>query len=244
MVEMRSSTLRVLGLIPARGGSKGIPRKNIAPFAGRPLVSYTCESALAARSLTRVIASTDDEEIAAIIRAEGVEIPFLRPSTLAQDDTPAADVAHHAIEWLRCEDKWEPDIVVLLQPTSPLRQASDIDGAIARMIEQSADTVVSVVPVPHIFLPWSLMVDDGGVLHDFWTEKLPFDRFHRQGQPVLFARNGPAVIAARTATLIGRNSFYGETIVPYPMDRLRSIDIDEPADLVLAELIKSKIDMC
>jgi CMP-N-acetylneuraminic acid synthetase len=224
----------VLGLIPARGGSKAIPLKNIAPLDGRPLVSFTCEAALAARTLTRVIASTDNEDIASVVRKAGVEVPFLRPPELAQDHTPSIDVARHAVAWLDHEQHWRPDIVVLLQPTSPLRQAEHIDGAVRQLIAENIDTVVSVVPVPHNFLPWSLMALEGGRLVDFWKADLPFDRYRRQGQPTLFARNGPAVLVTRTKVLETRNSFYGESIGAYQMDERSSIDIDEPEDLAIA----------
>jgi CMP-N,N'-diacetyllegionaminic acid synthase len=226
--------LTVLGLIPARGGSKAIPRKNIVPLGGRPLVSYTCEAALAARTLTRVVASTDDEDIAAVVREAGVEVPFLRPPQLAQDHTPSIDVARHAVAWLDREQGWKPDIVVLLQPTSPLRKAEHIDGAVRHLIAENIDTVVSVVPVPHNVLPWSLMELEGGRLRDFWTTELRFDRYRRQGQPTLFARNGPAVLVTRTQVLETCNSFYGESIGAYQMDTGSSVDIDGPDDLRLA----------
>jgi CMP-N-acetylneuraminic acid synthetase len=229
--------MKVLGLIPARGGSKAIPHKNITPLCGRPLVSFTCEAALAARTLDRVIGSTDDDDIASVIRRAGVEVPFLRPPELAQDHTPSIDVARHAVAWLDRESGWKAEIVVLLQPTSPLRRAEHIDGAVHLLLEENVDTVVSVVPVPHSFLPWSLMKLEHGRLHDFWTPDLPFDRYRRQGQPALFARNGPAVLATRTQTLEARNSFYGETVAAYPMDMRSSVDIDGPADLQLAEAL-------
>jgi CMP-N,N'-diacetyllegionaminic acid synthase len=227
----------VLGLIPARGGSKAIPHKNIVPLCGRPLVTFTCEAALAARTLDRVIASTDDDKIAEVIRQTGVEVPFLRPPELAQDHTPSISVARHAVAWLDRECGRRPDIVVLLQPTSPLRRAEHIDGAVRLLMQERVDTVVSVMSVPHNFLPWSLMSLEEGRLRDFWTPDLPFDRYRRQGQPPLFARNGPAVLVTRTQALEARNSFYGESVAAYPMDMRSSIDIDGVADLQFAEAL-------
>ncbi len=225
----------VLGLIPARGSSKNIPRKNIALLAGRPLLAYTCEATLGSRRLTRVLLSTDDQEIAQVGRACGVEVPFLRPLELAQDNTPSLSVAQHAVDWLIKHEGWEPDVLVLLQPTSPLRQARHIDEALERMVQAGADTVVSVVEVPHCFSPYTVMRLHNGWLHDFWREPVPFDRFRRQNLPVLYARNGPAVLATKAAVMFECKSFYGQRVIPYLMDEQESVDVDTPFDLRLAE---------
>jgi CMP-N,N'-diacetyllegionaminic acid synthase len=224
----------VLGLIPARGGSKSIPGKNIAPVAGRPLLAYTCAAALASAKLTRVLLSTDDVEIARVGRNCGVEVPFLRPDELARDDTPSLAVAQHAVRWLIEHEKWTPEILVLLQPTSPLRQARHIDEALGVMAQTDADTVVSVIEVPHRFSPYSVMSLRDGRLENFWKDPLPFDRFRRQNLPVLYARNGPAVLATRTSVLLEQNNFYGPRVAPYIMSQEESIDIDSPSDLELA----------
>ena len=229
--------MNTLGLIPARGGSSGIPRKNIVPVLGRPLLTYTCEAALASRLLTRIVVTTDDEEIAAVARSAGAEVPFLRPAELARADTPSAPVALHAVEWLRQRQDWEADVVVLLQPTSPLRRAAHIDEALARMATTEADTVVSVVPVPHRFSPYNVGRVTHGRWRDFWEEPLPFDRLRRQAAPQFYARNGPAVIAARTPVLRSRRSFFGDSVVTYEMTEADSVDIDTPFDLRLAEFL-------
>lgn len=226
--------MNILGLIPARGGSKGIPQKNIAQVAGRPLLAYTGEAALNSRRLTRVILSTNDEAIAEAGRKCGIEVPFLRPPELARDDTPSLPVAQHAVRWLEENDHWKADVLVLLQPTSPLRRTEHIDQALARMDELQADTVVSVIEVPHRFSPYSVMRSENGVLQDFWTDPLPFDRFRRQSAPVLYARNGPAVLACRSQVLFDRASFYGERIAGYVMSEEDSVDVDTPLDLRLA----------
>ena len=225
----------VLGLIPARGGSKGIPRKNIALLAGLPLLAYTCEAALASRVLNRVVLSTDDEQIAEVGRQCGVEVPFLRPASLAQDETPSIDVVRHAVEHLRDKEHWTPDVVVLLQPTSPLRKARHIDEALDRKKETKAETVVSVIEVPHHFNPHSVMQLKDGELVDFLPAPPDFDRFRRQALPVLYARNGPAVLASRAEVILNSNSFYGAKIVPYLMTEEDSLDIDSKLDLWLAE---------
>jgi CMP-N,N'-diacetyllegionaminic acid synthase len=234
---------KILGLIPARGGSKTIPRKNITPLAGRPLLAYTCEAALGSKMLARVVLSTDDQEIAEVGLACSVEVPFLRPSELAQDNTPSVSVAEHALRWLSEHDSFEPDVLVLLQPTSPFRQARHIDEALEQMQQTGADTVVSVAQVPHRFSPYSIMQLRDGWLSDFWQERVSFDRFRRQDQPVLFARNGPAILATRVIVISERQSFYGRTIAPYVMTEEESLDIDRPFDLRLAECLIAQADL-
>jgi len=229
--------MNVLGLITARGGSKGIPGKNVAPCGGRPLIAWTCDAATGARCITRSIVSTDDPEIARVAEAYGVEAPFLRPAELASDSARSIDVARHAVDALR-DAGWGTDVVVLLQPTSPLRCARHVDEAFARLGEGD-DAVVSVVPVPHRYAPWSVMQLEGGRVHDYMTGELGFARDRRQGQPHLFARNGPAIVVTR-ASVIAAGSFYGERCVPYEMTAEDSIDIDERFDLELADWLLSR----
>ena len=139
--------MNVLGLIPARGGSKGVPRKNIRQLAGKPLLAYTAEAALASSRLTRVILSTDDEEIAEVGRSCGLEVPFLRPAKLAEDTTPTLPVVQHAVQFLETRGE-QFDAICLLQPTNPLRQTSDIDGCIELLESAEADTVFTMLAVP------------------------------------------------------------------------------------------------
>src|SRR5258706_10337909 len=122
--------MEVLGIIPARGGSKGIPRKNLVRLAGRPLIAYTCDAARGSERLTRVIVSTDDDEIAETARGLGVEVPFMRPAHLAADETPMVDVLLDALATLGRVDNYRPDVIVLLQPTSPLRRSAHVDAAV------------------------------------------------------------------------------------------------------------------
>ncbi|MBI3951349.1 MAG: acylneuraminate cytidylyltransferase family protein [Acidobacteria bacterium] len=226
--------MNILGLIPARGGSKAIPHKNIAPLAGRPLLAYTCEAARASRCLTRVVLSTDDEQIAEIGCHCGVEAPFLRPRQLARDDTSTVLVAQHAIQWLMKFQDWQTDVLVLLQPTSPLRRTQQIDEAVNLFLQSRADTVVSVVEVPHHYSPYSIMRLVDGFLQDFWQEPLPFDRYRRQNLPVLYARNGPAILVTQVELITEQGSFYGPRVIPYEMAEEDSVDIDTPHDLELA----------
>jgi CMP-N-acetylneuraminic acid synthetase len=234
----------ILGVIPARGGSKGIPRKNLAPLGGRPLIAYTCDAARGSRTLTRVVASTDDEEVAAVARRLGIEVPFLRPSALAADETPMLDVLLHLVSAL-ARDGYCPEAIVLLQPTSPLRQAAHIDAAVDLLLESGADSVVSVVAVPHQFTPASLLRLEGDRVVPFGEtpglpERLggvPPGPLRRQDKTAWFARNGPAVLAVRTAVLTGQRTLYGAETRALIMAREDSVDIDDGFDLEVAELL-------
>ena len=226
--------MKVVGLITARAGSKGLPGKNLRQLAGRSLLSWTCQAALGAKALSRVILSTDGEDIAAAGREAGVEVPFMRPAELASDRASSIDVAVHAVRWLE-EDGDRPDAVVLLQPTSPLRRAEHIDAAVG-LLTDGVDTVVSVVEVPHHFSPYKVMRQTEGRLEHFIPDPLPFDRYRRQELPPVYARNGPAVLVTRTTVLL-EGTFYGSVTVPLVMDERDSIDIDTEDDLQLAELM-------
>jgi CMP-N,N'-diacetyllegionaminic acid synthase len=210
--------VEVLALIPARGGSKGIPRKNLASLGGRPLIGWTLDAAREAETVTRVVVSTDDDEIAA---AAGDADVLRRPPELAADDTPMLPVIKHALGEVPC------DVLVLLQPTSPLRRAQHVDAAVRLLQETNADVVVSVVEVPHRYTPESLLeLRDGRLV----ARSQPTTR---QEKPTLYARNGPAVLALRAATL--GDQLFGGDVRGYVMDERDSLDVDTPIDLELAE---------
>ena len=221
--------MRFVGLIPARGGSKGIPRKNIAACAGKPLLAWTCEAALGSKRLARTLLSTDAEEIAAAGRACGVEVPFLRPAAIAADDSSSFDVMRHALDWLGKAGE-AVDALVLLQPTSPLRTARHIDEAIERFVAHKADCLVSVTEVPHRFHPLSVMREEGGRLQPYQGARTVT---RRQELPALWARNGPAVLIVRPA-MLARDSIYDGVTVGYPMTARDSLDVDSPFELELA----------
>jgi CMP-N-acetylneuraminic acid synthetase len=227
-------SFRVVGLIPARGGSKGVPRKNIKPLAGKPLLAYTAEAALAAKHLSRVVLSTDDEEIAAVGRACGLDVPFLRPAELAEDSTPTLPVVQHALRWL-LESGDAFDAVCLLQPTNPLRRAADIDACIALLIEQQADTVFSMLAVPAEHNPhWVYFKSEDGSLRLATGETTPIPR--RQLLPAAYHREG-SVYVTRTNVVLEQNSLYGARVVGYEMDAAQSINIDTPEDWAKAEAL-------
>jgi CMP-N-acetylneuraminic acid synthetase len=216
--------VQVLGLIPARSGSKGIPGKNLAPLAGKPLLAWTIEAARASRTLTRTVVSTESEEIATVAKELGVEA-LARPPALAADETPMLDVVRHALAELPC------DVLVLLQPTSPLRRAEHVDEAVRLLLDARADCVVSVVEVPHQFRPGSLMWLVEGRLVPLEEQSAA----RRQDKPVVYARNGPAVVALRPERL--GDDLYGGDCRPYVMDPRDSVDVDGPFELELAELL-------
>jgi CMP-N-acetylneuraminic acid synthetase len=224
--------MNVLGVIPARGGSKGIPTKNLAPLCGRPLLAYTADAVNDSKKLTRTVVSTDDERIADYARSLGLDVPFIRPSSLAADDAPMLPVLQHAITAMRGQG-FETDMVVLLQPTSPLRRGQHIDAAIDWLQRVRGDSVVSVVEVPHQFNPISVMRLDEGLLKPFLETSVPT---RRQDKPRLYARNGPAVLAVH-AHVIENGSLYGDESWPLLMTPEESLDIDTPWDLRLAESV-------
>jgi CMP-N-acetylneuraminic acid synthetase len=217
----------VVALVPAREGSKGIPRKNLAPLAGKPLLAWTVAAALASETVTRVVVSTDWEEAAELALELGAEV-LGRPPGLAEDDTPMLAVIQHALA-----ETGPCDVLVLLQPTSPLRRAEHVDEAVRLLVESGADTVVSVVEVPHQFRPDSLMALEDGRLRALSAGIAP----RRQEKPVVYARNGPAVLALRPERL--GDDLYGGDVRPYVMGPLESVDVDGPDELRLAELLLS-----
>jgi len=229
--------MRVLGIVPARGGSKGIPRKNIRLLCGKPLLQYTAEAALAAHSLARVILSTDDREIADVGEGCGLEVPFMRPAELAQDDTPTLVVVQHVVRLLE-EQGDRFDVICILQPTSPLRTAEQIDDCVALLAESGADSVVTVLPVPAEYNPhWVYFKSEDGTLHITTGERNPIPR--RQDLPPAFHREG-SVYLVRRDTLIECNSLYGERTIGYPIDPAASVNIDRPEDLARAERLLQK----
>ena len=224
--------LKVLGLIPARGGSKGVPRKNIKLLCGKPLLQYTAESALASRLLTRVILSTEDEEIADAGLRSGLEVPFLRPRELAADDTPMLPVVQHALKCME-EPGARFDAVCLLQPTNPLRRAEDIDACIELLERTDADSVVTVLPVPDEYNPqWVYFQTPEGALYLSTGAASPVGR--RQDLPPAFHREGSVYVIRRNVVIDG-DSLYGKRMVGYKLDPGGTVNIDTIEDWRRAE---------
>jgi CMP-N,N'-diacetyllegionaminic acid synthase len=228
--------VRACGIIPARGGSKTVPRKNLATLAGKPLIAYTILAAREAESLSDFIVSTDDEEIAAVAREWGADVPFLRPAHLAEDDVPTVEVLRHAARWL-ADDGRDAPLTVLLQPTSPLRVAGDIDATVQKLIETGADSAFTVCEADTP-AEWLLRVDDDRARQLLEGEEERFST-PRQLLPPVYRQNG-AVEVYRTERLLEGEDMYGEDARVVIMPRSQSIDIDDRLDLERAEAVLAR----
>lgn len=219
----------VLAIIPARGGSKGIPRKNIHLLGGLPLIAHTIQEAKKSRYIDRLILSSEDYEIIDVARKFGCEIPFIRPAELAEDSTPGIEPVLHALGALQ----EQYDYVVLLQPTSPLRIAGDIDGCLELCIAENAPACVSVTEADqHPF--WMYRINkDNRMMPYFKPEDVPA---RRQDLPPVYILNG-AIYVAKVDQLYETRSFIGPSTIAYTMPKTRSIDIDEKLDLIICEAV-------
>ncbi|MBM4002646.1 MAG: acylneuraminate cytidylyltransferase family protein [Planctomycetes bacterium] len=232
----------ILALIPARGGSKGIPGKNIRLLGGRPLIDYAWAAASGCPSVTRIIVDTDSDAIAAVARQRGAEVPYLRPADLAQDATPTIDVVIHALRWLADHQDYRPEIVLLLQPTAPLRTSAHLAEALRRLQnEPGADAIVSVSAVPAHYNPlWQYRLDDGTLR--LFCGGAPGDVVRRrQDLPPTYIRNG-AIYATRTETVL-RGSLYGERCLAYEMPAELHLNIDTWEDWQRAEALLEQKEM-
>ena len=234
-----TSSRKIVAIIPARGGSKTIPRKNIKKLAGKPLLAYTAKASLDSKLLSRIILSTEDEEIQQTGLNFGLEVPFTRPAKLARDDTPGLPVIQHALRTLEERENYRPDIIVVLQPTSPLRKSKHIDEALKIFLSRDADSLVSVTQVPHNMNPYSVMkLQEDGTVEPF----LDYDENKnlRQQKPKFYARNGAAIYICTYECLMKKNSLYGDTTLPYFMKKEESLDLDDEVDWQIAELALKK----
>lgn len=226
------SKLRVLGIVPARGGSKGIPRKNLVSVHGKPLLYYTAASALKSKRLARVVLSTDDPEIAAAGKEMGLEVPFLRPAELARDNTPTIPVLQDVVRRLEGEGD-HFDAVLTLQPTNPLRRVEDIDGAIELMESTGADSVISFSDVGEKHPARMKMIDPEGRVRDpAFAEEYEGQR--RQDLPKLYLREG-SIYLTRREVLMEQNSLKGKDCRAWIIPEDRACNIDIPFDLYLVE---------
>jgi N-acylneuraminate cytidylyltransferase len=225
----------VLAIIPARGGSKSIPRKNIRVFAGHPLIAYSISAALAAETINRVIVSTDDPEIAEISRQCGAETPFLRPQDISQDQTPDLPVFQHALSWLADYEDYHPQIVVQLRPTSPFRRVQHINQAVYQLVQRpEADSIRTVcIPFQNPYKMWKIH-SDGFMRPLLATEFTEPYNMPRQALPEVYWQTG-YVDAAWADTLLQKNSMTGERILPMIIASDEWIDIDSPDDWRRAE---------
>ncbi len=221
----------VLAIIPARGGSKGIPRKNIKLLAGKPLIAWTIEEAKKSKYVDRLILSSEDEEIIKVARELSCEVPFIRPKELSEDEIPGIEPVIHAISNL--EEKY--DFICLLQPTSPLRRVEDIDGCIEKCIINNAESCVSVSEVSH-HPYWMYMVDEKEKLKPLFLNNIAT----RQKLPKVFELNG-ALYLIKTDSLLKERELISENTLCFIMDKSRSVDIDSEVDFETAEYYINKL---
>jgi len=227
----------VLAVIPARGGSEAIPKKNIANLAGKPLIQHTFDAALNSRELELIVLSTDDPEIAELGRRAGVSVPFLRPPELATATASTAPVIEHALAWLEENEQSRAGAVMVLQPTSPLRKSWHIDAAVGLFRESNADAVIGVCEVKEH--PYELVSFSGG--HMRYAVERPAEALRRQDFPELYFING-AIYLIRTSVLKEGHTLLPEHSIPYIMDRQYSLDIDSTMDLQIAECLLTGLE--
>lgn len=225
---------KIVAIIPARGGSKGVPLKNIKLLGGKPLITWTICEASKSNYIDKIIVTTDSLEIAEICENVGAEVPFIRPKKLALDDTPSSDVILHSLDWLAKNEKIEYDLFILLQPTSPFRKSEQIDNALDLFIlNHTKDCLISVREVdenPY----WMKIIDDKYFLKNFIKQNNNHTR--RQDLPKIYITNG-AIYIMNISDFLLHGSFNTDKTMPFIMDQESSIDIDTEIDFKLAELI-------
>ncbi|MDD4979802.1 MAG: acylneuraminate cytidylyltransferase family protein [Candidatus Omnitrophica bacterium] len=225
---------KILALIPARGASKGVLRKNIKPLSGKPLIAWTIEEARKSKYIDRIIVSTEDKEIADISKKYGAEVPFFRPGKFAVDNSKAIDYILHTLKWLKKNGQKVYDLLILLQPTSPLRSTKDIDGAIRFLFSKNAKAIVSVCGIDYP-LNWTNTLPKNGCMKGFINPKAR--NKNRQELPLFYRLNG-AVYVGFCDYIIRQKGFMGNKTFAYVMPKERSIDIDDNFHLKLAEFFK------
>jgi CMP-N,N'-diacetyllegionaminic acid synthase len=233
---MTIGNARVLGLITARGGSKGLPGKNIRLLCGKPLIEWSISAAKAASCVDRIVVSTDDAAIADVARRAGAEVPFERPSELATDSASSVDVVIHAIDTLAKTDL-AFDIVVLLEPTSPLRDSFDIDEAVQRLIQTGAGAVVSVCRAVSTHPAFMFSLDEKGRLRPY-LEGNPTGLRRQDIDPIFFLDG--TLYASRIDVLKTKRSFYHEDTVAFEVPKWKSLEIDDSDDFIMVEALMAK----
>jgi CMP-N-acetylneuraminic acid synthetase len=231
---------RIIGLVPARGGSKGLPRKNIRQLLGKPLIAWTIEQALASSYLDKIIISTDDEEIAAVARQYGAEVPFLRPAALASDAAKSIDVITHAVQFLG-DAGFHFDYLMLLEPTSPLRETEDIDACIKMLVTRDgANSIVSIAKLESGHPEFNVVIDNKTGFIKKIDGSAVFSAPRRQDLTDVYFFDG-TIYCSKIETLFSTGTFYHGSTLAYPVPKWKSIEIDDLFDLVCAEaLLKAR----
>ncbi len=227
-----SQSQRFLGVIPARAGSKGIRNKNSRPFCGKPLLQHLSEAAKKSRYIDRLVLSTESLEIANLAEKFGIEVPVLRPASLAGDTSNVVDAVLHLLSFLRIREKFEPEYLVLLQLTSPFRTTEDIDATIELLLKRNADSAITVCPAePRVYCKRD---DDSLIL---LTKKQSSRNINRQTSVQAFRENGCMVYVNRVAVLKKTRSFLGGKLVGQVIPRWRGVDLDDGEDFVVGEIL-------
>jgi N-acylneuraminate cytidylyltransferase/CMP-N,N'-diacetyllegionaminic acid synthase len=231
---------KVLGLITARGGSKGIPGKNITLLGDKPLIAWTIESALNASVIDKLVVSTDSKQIADVSKDWGAEVPFVRPLELSGDNSPHIDVLIHAVMWLRENADYFPDYVMLLQPTSPFRTTDDIEKSARLAFESDADCIISVQE--SLSHPYTMtQITDNNMFSGFLMSAHQRDEYqNRQTRPQFYSLNG-AIYLIKVDVLLETNTIYPDFTMTYMMPEERSLDIDTAWDLNIANLVMEQL---
>jgi len=228
----KNSEFEILAIIPARGGSKGIPRKNVQPLGGKPLLAHTIDAAKAAKFISRVVVSTDDQEISSVAKSYGAEVIW-RPKELSDSKSSSESALLHALEFLRNSENYSPDILVFLQCTSPFTSSADIDGAVQTLSEKNADSVLAVTPFHSFIWEYDESGNAVGINHDKSIRKL------RQEQTNQYFETGAIYVLKLAGFVEAKHRFFGKTSM-FVIPRERSVDIDEPVDLIIAEKVLLK----
>jgi N-acylneuraminate cytidylyltransferase len=240
---MIAETMKTIALVPARGGSVRIPNKNIAPLCGRPLISYTIDAAKRANNVDRIVVSTNSPEIASIAKAHGAEAPFLRPDAISGADSTEFQFLDHALDWLERNEGYDPDLIVLLYPTSPLRKAESIDRAIEEIRKHpEADSLRSVRKCSEH--PYKMWMIESGRLAPF--VKHPDPNVHTLSYhllPEVYIQNA-SIYITRPSVIRGKRTPTGDVILPFVMDARESIDVNDPVDFLLAEAVLREEGRC
>lgn len=223
----------VLAIIPARGGSKGVPRKNVKDLCGKPLIAWTIEEALKSKYIDRLIVSTEDDEIAEISKKYGAEVPFVRPKELAEDTSKAIDTYIYTVNKLRYDFKYRPDIILILQATSPFRKTKHIDEALNLFINKQADSVISVMEIDN-YPEWLKKITQEGKLIDYIDSTKNY--LNRQEIDEYYVPNG-AIYIFKTEIITNLKTYYTDDTYAYIMQKEESIDIDTKFDFKIAQLI-------
>ena len=232
--------VKILAVIPARGGSKGIPKKNIAPVCGKPLIYYSIREALKSKKIDAVIVSTDSKEIAEVAKSYGVDVPFLRPKEISRDDSVDLEFLQHAVSWVEKNRGWRPEIVLFLSPTTPSRSAKDIDDVLEFMIKNDADSVRTFFQ-PKSFSPFKMWTNEKGKPETFKPLFPEYVGVPRQKKPEYFM---PVCLVYATKTEFIKNGrLWGDKLLGYLVPMEKYTDIDEPQDLEHAEQVLKRLKL-